>query len=148
MRRRAWTLPNNYRGAFVRHTDPAAQRVRTVSTRVGPNLKPVDLVLTGDHPRGRVGRMMGLVHIVRSVHINVGGIRIHQDTTARVPFLWNSVHFTQPDTGDEASSDAERGAPQYSTLDAEWPQALSSDPDWQAWNRAIELEARDLASQG
>jgi uncharacterized protein len=66
----------------------------------------------------------------------------------RVPFLWNSVHFTQPDTGDEASSDAERGAPQYSTLDAEWPQALSSDPDWQAWNRAIELEARDLASQG
>jgi uncharacterized protein len=66
----------------------------------------------------------------------------------RVPFLWNSVHFTQPDTGDEASSDAERGAPQYSTLDAEWPQALSSDPDWQAWNPAIELEARDLASQG
>ena len=67
----------------------------------------------------------------------------------RVPFLWNSVHFTQADIGDEeASIDAERGAPQYSTLDAEWPQALSSDPDWQAWNRAIELEARDLASQG
>lgn len=66
----------------------------------------------------------------------------------RVPFLWNSVHFTQPDTGDEARSDAERGAPQYATLDADWPQALSADPDWQAWNRAIELEARDLASQG
>jgi uncharacterized protein YecT (DUF1311 family) len=66
----------------------------------------------------------------------------------RVPFLWNSVHFVQPDTGDEAGSDAERGAPQHSTLDAEWPQALSSDPDWQAWDRAIELEARKLASQG
>lgn len=66
----------------------------------------------------------------------------------RVPFVWNSVHFTRPDTGDEASNDAQRGAPQYSTLDAEWPQALSSDPGWQAWNRAIELEARDLASQG
>ena len=65
-----------------------------------------------------------------------------------VPFVWNSVHFTRPDTGDEASNDAQRGAPQYSTLDAEWPQALSSDPGWQAWNRAIELEARDLASQG
>jgi len=65
-----------------------------------------------------------------------------------VPFLWNSVHFTQADTGDVADSDAERGAPQHSTLDAAWPQALSSDPDWQAWNRAIELEARELASQG
>jgi uncharacterized protein YecT (DUF1311 family) len=65
-----------------------------------------------------------------------------------VPLLWNSVHFSQPDVGDEANSDAERGAPQYSTLDAEWPQALSSDPDWQAWNRAIELKARELASQG
>src|SRR5580700_4840815 len=85
MRRLDWTSPNNYRRAFVRHTDPASQRVRTVSTRIDPNLKPVDLVLTGDHPRGRVGRMMGLVHIVRSVHINVGGIRNHQDTTARVP---------------------------------------------------------------
>ncbi len=65
-----------------------------------------------------------------------------------VPFLWNSVHFTQADTGDVADNDAERGAPQHSTLDAAWPQALSSDPDWQAWNRAIELEARELASQG
>lgn len=66
----------------------------------------------------------------------------------RIPFLWDSVHFTQADTGDEARSDAERGAAQYSTLDAEWPQALSTDPDWQAWNRAIEFEARNLASQG
>jgi uncharacterized protein len=66
----------------------------------------------------------------------------------RVPFLWNSVHFTQADTGDLAHDDAERAAPQYSTLDAEWPQALSTDSDWQAWNRAIELEARELASHG
>jgi uncharacterized protein len=65
-----------------------------------------------------------------------------------VPFLWSSVHFTQADTGDVASMDAERGAPPYSTLDAEWPQALSSDPNWQAWNRAIELQTRDMASQG
>lgn len=65
-----------------------------------------------------------------------------------VPFLWDSVHFTHADTGDVASNDAQRGKPQSSTLDAEWPQALSSEPDWQAWNRAIELEARDLASQG
>lgn len=66
----------------------------------------------------------------------------------RVPFLWNSVHFTQADTGDQARDDAERGAPQGSTLDAEWPQALSTDMDWQTWNRAIELEVRKLASQG
>lgn len=65
-----------------------------------------------------------------------------------VPFLWSSVHFNQADTGDEASIDAERGAPQYSTLNAEWPQALSSAPNWQAWNRAIELQTRDMASQG
>ena len=110
-RRRAWTSPNNYRRAFVRHTDPASQRVRTVSTRVGANLKPVDLVLTGDHPRGRVGRMMGLVHIVRSVHINVGGIRIHQDTTAvgrrsrstqgRAEILIMFQHYLFVGTGDE-----------------------------------------------
>jgi hypothetical protein len=65
-----------------------------------------------------------------------------------VPFLWNSVHFTQADTGCVADNDVERGAQQHSTLHAAWPQALSSDPDWQAWNRAIELEARKLASQG
>lgn len=63
-------------------------------------------------------------------------------------FLWHSVHFTRADTGEVAREDAERGASQYSTLDAEWPQALSTEPDWQAWNRAIELEARNLASQG
>lgn len=66
----------------------------------------------------------------------------------RVPFLWDSVHFAQADTGNLARDDAERGAPQVSTLDAEWPLALSTDPDWQAWNRAIESEARELASQG
>lgn len=66
----------------------------------------------------------------------------------REAFLWDSVHFTQADTGDEARDEADRGASQYSTLDAEWPQALSTDPDWQAWNRAIESEARELASQG
>jgi len=66
----------------------------------------------------------------------------------RVPFVWHSVHFTQADTGDVARNDEERGATRYSALDAAWPQALSTDPEWQAWNRAIEFEARELASQG
>jgi len=65
-----------------------------------------------------------------------------------ITFLWHSVHFTQADTGEVARDDAERGALRYSSLDAEWPQALSTDPDWRAWNRAIELMARNLASQG
>jgi uncharacterized protein len=73
---------------------------------------------------------------------------ISTSQSSGVPLLWNSVHFTQADTGDEARMDAERGAPTESTLDAEWPQALSSDPNWQAWNRAIELQTRDMASQG
>jgi uncharacterized protein len=81
---------------------------------------------------------------VRSLETALSSIETHD----RVPFLWDSLHFTRADTGDLASGDAERGAPQHSTLDAEWPQALSTDPNWQAWNRAIELEARMMASQG
>lgn len=81
---------------------------------------------------------------IRSLEAALSSIETHD----RIPFLWDSVHFTRADTGDLASEDAERGASPYSTLDAEWPQALSTDPDWQAWNRAIEREARLMASQG
>jgi len=65
-----------------------------------------------------------------------------------VAFLWHSVHFVHADTGSLAENDRSRGVPAVTTLDAFWPQALSSDPAWQAWNRAIEAQARNMASQG
>ena len=63
--------------AFAGHSDPASQPVGTYPAGVVPDSDPCDLILTNDHPRRRIGCMVGLVEIIRSVHVNVGGIRIH-----------------------------------------------------------------------
>ncbi len=80
--RSAQDLVDDHRCAFVRHTNAACHRVRTMPASVDPHLKPVDLILTGDHPRRRVGCMMSLIHIVGRIHIQVSGIRIHHHATA------------------------------------------------------------------
>jgi uncharacterized protein len=66
-----------------------------------------------------------------------------------VQFFWKSVTLTAPDDPDVAEQDRNRGVlSDQGTLNASWPQALVQTPQWQAWNRAMEDAARDLASQG
>lgn len=66
-----------------------------------------------------------------------------------VEFYWKSIALTAPDSPETAAGDRDRGASSESgTLNASWPQALVPTPPWQAWNRAMEDAARDLASQG
>jgi uncharacterized protein len=65
-----------------------------------------------------------------------------------VQFIWVSVSLTVPESPVDAEEDKQRGASPVSTFDASWPQALSSSPEWQAWNSAIEHSAREMASQG
>jgi uncharacterized protein len=69
-------------------------------------------------------------------------------TAGGVKFTWTTISFTVPDSPEDAENDKQRGASPVATFDASWPQALSTSPEWQAWNTAVEDDARDLASQG
>jgi uncharacterized protein len=69
-------------------------------------------------------------------------------TAGGVKFISLSVSFTVPDSPSDADSDRQRGVSPVAVFDASWPQALSTSPEWQAWNSAVEDRARQMASQG
>jgi uncharacterized protein YecT (DUF1311 family) len=62
-----------------------------------------------------------------------------------VVFFWRSVSFTVPDSPDTEGLMQAQGQPSVGSLDASWPEAMSKAPEWIAWNRAIEMAARDVA---
>ena len=65
-----------------------------------------------------------------------------------VEFYWKSITITAPDDAQSAENDRQRGVlSDHGILNASWPQALVPTPQWQAWNRAMEDAARDMASQ-
>jgi uncharacterized protein YecT (DUF1311 family) len=61
-----------------------------------------------------------------------------------VTFVWRSVTFTAPDDAETAAT--MRNGKTYGTLQASWPQASSSAPEWLAWNKAIAAEAYRMAT--
>jgi uncharacterized protein YecT (DUF1311 family) len=66
-----------------------------------------------------------------------------------VLFVWRSVTLTAPDDPEFAKDDRQRGVlNDHGTLNASWPQATRDTPEWQAWNKAMEAAAREMASQG
>jgi uncharacterized protein len=66
-----------------------------------------------------------------------------------VQFYWKSVTLTAPDDAKAVQGDREHGVlSAHGILNASWPQSLVHTPQWQAWNRAMEDAARNLASQG
>jgi hypothetical protein len=52
-------------------------RSGTNPASVVPELDPCDLIVTNDHPRCRIGRMVGLVQIIGRVQVNIGSVGIH-----------------------------------------------------------------------
>jgi uncharacterized protein len=54
-----------------------------------------------------------------------------------VSFLSSSISLTAPDSPDTAKERQDADQPAYGTLNASWPQAVSSTPEWMAWNKAI-----------
>src|SRR5579872_2791700 len=72
-----WGMPpDDYARAFARNTDAAYQRERTNPASVLPHPEPCHLVLTCDHPRRRIGGMVGLFQIIGRVHVNICSVRI------------------------------------------------------------------------
>ena len=64
-------------------------------------------------------------------------------------FVWRLVTLTAPDDSDEAENDRARGvSSDYGTLNASWPQASTNNPEWEAWNKAIEAAVQEKASDG
>ena len=66
---------------------------------------------------------------------------------AGVTFVWRSISLSVPDSGGGSMSADDEKKPGFGTLNASWPQALSTTPEWAAWNNAIEAAARRIASQ-
>lgn len=68
--------------------------------------------------------------------------------TDRTTILWHFLVLTEPD-GDEADPEMSKTelAPGYGTLQATWPEALSTAPQWQAWNTAIEKATQLMSGE-
>jgi uncharacterized protein len=62
-----------------------------------------------------------------------------------VVFVMRSVTLKVKDAQDGMGNKDAETNPGYGTLTAVWPQALSSDPQWVAWNAAMLLETQKLA---
>jgi len=64
-----------------------------------------------------------------------------------VPFFWRSITIKTPDApGDVMPAMRQYEAnPGFGTLDASWPQARVSTPEWQAWNLGIESAAKKIS---
>ncbi len=64
-----------------------------------------------------------------------------------ITFVWRTIIRTAPEKADDGAGTGMEMMPGYATLTASWPVAVSSSPDWQAWNKAI-LEAARQILQG
>ena len=60
-------------------------------------------------------------------------------------FVWRSLYLTAPDTMKKGERTYEEVTPGFGTLTASWPQALSTAPEWVAWNHALEAAVRTNA---
>lgn len=68
-------------------------------------------------------------------------------TVGGVKFYWRSITLKEsdgPDTGQPGTFTEVN--PGFGTLEAEWPQATSSTPEWRAWNAAIEAVTQEMTS--
>jgi hypothetical protein len=68
-------------------------------------------------------------------------------TKGGVTFVTRSIEVPAKDEADDPwlkNPDLEQN-PGYGTLDASWPQALSGDPMWVAWNKAVLAETQRMA---
>jgi uncharacterized protein YecT (DUF1311 family) len=68
-------------------------------------------------------------------------------TKGGVTFMTRSIELLAKDDADDPwlkEPDLEQ-TPGYGTLDASWPQALSGDPMWVAWNAAVLAETQKMA---
>lgn len=57
-------------------------------------------------------------------------------------FIWRSKAFTAQDSPDDAQERRKYGERDFGYVNATWPQAVSSAPEWVAWNQAISDAAR------
>ena len=62
-----------------------------------------------------------------------------------VVFVMRSVTLKTKDAPDDTAVDGGETNPGYGTLTAVWPQAMSSDAEWVAWNAAMLLEVQKMA---
>jgi uncharacterized protein len=73
-----------------------------------------------------------------------GMVAIHKGIT----FVWRSIYLTAPDSPEVAQTMKERGGETSGYVNVSWPQAVSSDPEWVAWNKAIAEAAGPIQAQG
>ena len=59
-------------------------------------------------------------------------------------FFWRSISVNAP--AGPSISDADNSTHTKGTLNASWPQAKSATPEWKAWNAAIQVTTRSMAS--
>ena len=64
-----------------------------------------------------------------------------------VTFVMHAITLMAKDAEDESSPDIREGEenPGFGTMHAQWPEALSSEPEWKTWNTAAMQEAQKLA---
>ena len=67
-----------------------------------------------------------------------------------VTFVWRSITLKARDGPDDVTPEMRQyeANPGFGTLNAEWPQANDRSQEWQEWNRAVELAARELTHPG
>jgi uncharacterized protein len=70
-------------------------------------------------------------------------------TVGGVTFYWRSITRTEPDDPADVTPEMKvhEENPGFGTLDAEWPQAASSTPEWKAWNAGFEAAVQTIASE-
>jgi uncharacterized protein YecT (DUF1311 family) len=76
-------------------------------------------------------------------------VRAKVVTMGSVTFYWRSISLKEsdgPDIGPPGTFTEVN--PGFGTLEAEWPQATSTTPEWKAWNEAIESATREMTERG
>lgn len=68
-----------------------------------------------------------------------------------ITFVWRTITLTVSEKLGENEYSGDAGAayeemPGFGTLSASWPIAVSADPDWEAWNAAVESAAKSILS--
>jgi uncharacterized protein len=54
-----------------------------------------------------------------------------------ITFVWQPLYLTAPDDADTAKLMKQINGRDSGYVDASWPQAAGSDPEWLAWNKAV-----------
>lgn len=62
-----------------------------------------------------------------------------------ISFVWRAVNFTAPDSADIRADRVKYGQPDHGYVNATWPEAQSTAPEWAAWNKTVADAARDAA---